>query len=354
MKRNGLIKWASERLGDWLLHCTVPGMPGQHKLRVQERGNQAIQTLLEHQTASLLKLADLQAGVLLKAGQQGLQAIIQSTRLQLECVARRDSPADGRPVKNGHAQAIASSKSASTMLATAGELQTASVGVKNRDKEASPEKSASDEASEPEDGCATLQGASSYSDSTEAMRRSPCSKGLETSAGVSAQGASSLDSDRKARAVKIVTALQAFTSFTNWQDAMLIFCDIDDFNVCCCEGAPASQTRPSSRFDGHFAFGLPAPPPPSVMLHPLPVSYAISARTVAELLTCPLSSSNAGRRESCSILLLTGAACKSTSSASVDRPILCWSFFCFLLPACRALSFCRVLAMSACGKRHIN
>jgi hypothetical protein len=129
----------------------------EHKLRVQERGNQAIQTHLEHQTASLLKLADLQAGVLLKAGQQGLQAIIQSTRLQLECVARRDSPADGRPVKNGHAQAIASSKSASTMLTTAEELQTARAGVKSRDKQASPEKSASDEASEPDDGSATLQ-----------------------------------------------------------------------------------------------------------------------------------------------------------------------------------------------------
>jgi len=103
------------------------------------------------------------------------------------------------------------------MFSTVRSSEFLSAVYNSREKQASPEKSVSDQASEPDHGSATLPqtSGSSSCESPEAMRGSNTSKGLvETSEAVSAQDASSLYSDRMARAVKIITALKATSSFT--------------------------------------------------------------------------------------------------------------------------------------------
>ncbi len=215
-----------------------------------------------------------------------------------QSVARYDSPADERPMKNGHAESIVSSMSASPMFATVRSSQFLSAVYNSREKKASPEKSVSDQASEPDNGSATLRqrSGSSYCESPEAMRGSHSSKGLGTSATVSAQDASPLYSDRMARAVKIITALKAPSSFTNSQNVLLIFfCDIYEFDSVVAVKARL-QAKPNllSTLMGILHS---VSPPPSDVSHPLPVSSAISARTFTDLLP-DLSSLLVKRRSS--------------------------------------------------------
>jgi hypothetical protein len=181
------------------------------------------------------------------------------------------------------------------MFATDRSSQFLSAVFNSREKQASPEKSVSDQASEPDDGSATLQQGSSYCESPEAMRGSHSSKGLETSATASAQDASSLYSDRMARAVKIITALKALSSFTSSQDVLLIFfCDIYEFDSVAVKARLQAKPDLLSTLMGILHSVC---PPPSVMLHPLPVSYAISARTFTDQLP-DLSSLLVKRRSS--------------------------------------------------------
>ena len=211
-------------------------------------------------------------------------------------VARYDSPADERPRKNVHAESIASSMSASPMFSTVRSSEFLSAVYNSREKQASPEKSVSDQASEPDHGSATLQqtSGSSYCESPEAMRGSHTSKGLvETSVSpVSAQDASSLYSDRMARAVKIITALKATSSFTKSQHVWLIFfCEICEFDSVAVKARLQANPDLLSTLMGilHSV----SPPPSSCYTHCL----SISAYTVTDLLP-DLSSLLVKRRSS--------------------------------------------------------
>ena len=199
------------------------------------------------------------------------------------------------------------------MFSTVRSSEFLSAVYNSREKQASPEKSVSDQASEPDHGSATLQqtSGSSYCESPEAMRGSDTSKGLvETSASpVSAQDASSLYSDRMARAVKIITALKATSSFTKSQHVLLIFsCDIYEFDSVAVKARLQVKPDLLSTLMGILHSVSP------LHRHVTPTACQFQ-RTLSRtcFLTCPLSSSNAGHRESD-----TGARCKKPSSAPVD------------------------------------